>query len=219
MPAYAATAPAFAERRRHPRALILIIAGHAALIAAVMSAKMDLPETLGRTITEVELIEPEKLPPEQPPPPEPVRQANQSRVDVADPIVPLPPVPGPILDPIPMPVPNPGPIGPSLDPQPRPDPVAPVRTGPRFATPYSALKPPYPAGKLEREEEAVLRLRLAIDERGRVTAVDPVGSADPVFLAAARRHLIARWRYRPATEDGRAVASSTVITLRFELEG
>jgi protein TonB len=50
-----------------------------------------------------------------------------------------------------------------------------------------------------------------------VTGVEAVGAADPVFLAAARRHLIAHWRYRPATEDGRPVATSTVITLRFEL--
>ena len=50
-----------------------------------------------------------------------------------------------------------------------------------------------------------------------MTSVEPVGSADPAFLEAARRHILARWRYRPATEDGRAVASSTVVSLRFEL--
>jgi protein TonB len=80
------------------------------------------------------------------------------------------------------------------------------------------LRPPYPDDKRRLEEEAVLRLRLAIDERGRVVAVEPVGSADRSFLEAARRHLIAHWRYKPATDDGRAVRSSTVITLRFELE-
>ena len=68
------------------------------------------------------------------------------------------------------------------------------------------------------DEEASLRLRLSIDARGRVVAVEPVGSADRAFLAAARRHLLAHWRYQPATEDGRAVASTTVITLRFELD-
>jgi protein TonB len=52
-----------------------------------------------------------------------------------------------------------------------------------------------------------------------VTGVEAVGPADPVFLAAARRHLLAHWRYRPATEDGRAVATSTLVTLRFELAG
>lgn len=64
----------------------------------------------------------------------------------------------------------------------------------------------------------MLKLRLTIDERGRVIAVDPVGSADRSFFQAARKHLMASWRYKPATEDGRPVASSTVITLRFELE-
>ena len=69
------------------------------------------------------------------------------------------------------------------------------------------------------EEEAVLRLKLTIDERGRVIAVEPLGRADRAFLDSARRHLIAHWRYRPATEDGRAVSSSAVITLRFQLDG
>jgi protein TonB len=81
------------------------------------------------------------------------------------------------------------------------------------------LKPPYPEAKLLTGEEAVLTLRVSIDESGRVIAVDPVGRADPVFLAAARRHLLAHWRYRPAIKDGRPVASTTVITLRFELDG
>jgi protein TonB len=96
--------------------------------------------------------------------------------------------------------------------------VEPAPTGPRFATPAGAVKPPYPASKLQSEEEASLRLRLAIDERGRVTSVEPVGRADRAFLEAARRHILARWRYQPATEGGRPVASSTVVTLRFELD-
>jgi protein TonB len=40
-----------------------------------------------------------------------------------------------------------------------------------------------------------------------------------VFLGAARRHLLAHWRYKPAMQDGRAVATSIVITLRFQLDG
>jgi protein TonB len=49
--------------------------------------------------------------------------------------------------------------------------------------------------------------------------VEPIGRADRVFVDAARRHLIAHWRYSPATEDGRAVASTKTITLRFQLDG
>jgi protein TonB len=97
--------------------------------------------------------------------------------------------------------------------------MPPVRTGPRFLTREADVKPPYPPSKLREGEEAVLKLKLSIDERGRVISVEPVGAADPVFLAAARKHVMARWRYQPATEDGRPVATTTTITLHFELDG
>ena len=80
------------------------------------------------------------------------------------------------------------------------------------------MRPPYPTDKLRLEEEATLKLKLTIDARGRVTAVEPVGAADPSFLAAARRHIIRAWRYKPATEDGRAVSTTLVVTLRFVLD-
>jgi protein TonB len=109
--------------------------------------------------------------------------------------------------------------GPSVDPPPRVDPAPAVRAGPKLLTPPSELKPPYPQAKLLAEEEATLKLRLTIDERGRVIAVEPIGRADPAFLEAARRHLIAHWRYKPASEGGRALSSTEVITLRFQLDG
>ena len=95
----------------------------------------------------------------------------------------------------------------------------PIHHDPRLLTPASELKPPYPPSKILSEEEAVLTLRLTIDPNGRVIAVEPVGRADREFLEAARRHLMAHWRYSPATDDGRAIASSTVITLHFQLDG
>ncbi|WP_310468140.1 energy transducer TonB [Sphingomonas sp.] len=213
MPVYARTA-AYSGARRHPRALLLIVAAHAALLAAVMSAKMDLPQRVGR-ITEVILIpEPLPPPPDVPQPkPEPQRPSS---IETVPSVIPVPQPDRPLVDPTPLPIPPRDNIAPMPQPEPLPLPN-PVRIGPRFATPASALRPPYPDSKRRLEEEAVLRLKLTIDPRGRVVAVDPVGAADPVFLAAARKHLLARWRYQPATEGGRAVASSTVITLRFEL--
>jgi len=94
----------------------------------------------------------------------------------------------------------------------------PVKVAARWATSESALKPPYPLDKIRSEEEATLRLKLTIDPRGRVIVVDPVGAADPSFLEAARRHILKAWRYKPATEDGVAVPSTTVISLSFRLE-
>lgn len=217
MLAYASERRRRFQRRNSPPVMLAIVVGHIAVIAVVMSAKMAIDSRTPFEPTEVELIE-------TPPPPEETRPeipARPSQPALDRPLVIVPvPQPGPAiaLDPVPEPV---GPIaGPAIDPTPPvPQPIpAILRTGPRFATPPELVRPPYPLSKIDSEEEAVLRLKLSIDARGRVVAVDPIGVADPAFLASARRHLLAQWRYRPATEDGRAIASSTTITLRFELD-
>jgi protein TonB len=221
MLAYAANAPRHAERRSSPNALLAVIAVHVAVIAAVMSAKMDLPQRIFHpptTLINVPL--PTDPPPVSRPHARPTPQPRPHGIDRTT----------PIAEPTPSQDPGPGPA--SLDPGAitgvgavvMPHAVDPPRLpsgklAPQLLTPPSELKPPYPHEKLLSEEEALLKLRLTIDERGRVIAVEPIGRADPVFLNAARRYLLAHWLYRPASEDGRTVASSTVITLRFTLEG
>lgn len=218
-------------RRLSPTALTLILAGHAVALGLLINAKMDVstpPKQKPTEWVDVPLPtvppEPEPKPLEQTPAPSP--PAPNSFIDRPPPTVALPSL-GPAVEmgpPIASNVPD---IGPALetplrpailDPVPQP-PAEPVRVAARALTPPDLLRPPYPDSKRRSEEEAVLRLRLTIDNRGRVTAVEPVGAADPAFLAAARSHLQRHWRYRPATEDGRAVASTLTITLRFELEG
>ncbi|HEX6740593.1 MAG TPA: energy transducer TonB [Sphingomicrobium sp.] len=221
MLAYAATRPTPVERRPYPNAMLVIIAVHGAVIAAVMSAKMDLPRVIRNVPIDVFTVKPPKSDP--PPPatpttnrPQPTNTITYTRPDPFVP-VPLPPEPGvPTAGPA-----NPGPIGPVAVNLPviRPAVHNPIKLGPTLLTAGDDLKPPYPSSKLLTEEEAVLTLRLTIDERGRVVAVEPVGKTDPVFLAAARRHLLAHWRYKPASEDGQAIGSSAVITLRFQLDG
>lgn len=224
MPVYAST-PAFADRRRHPFLIGAIVAGHVAVIAAVMAAKMEIVPKFIAPPTEVINV-PLPPPPKPPEPADPV-EPTEPRASAPAPVPPIVPIPqpdAPAIQPLPIPIdPLPGPIGNAIDPAPQPIPkplpkADPVKTGPRFATSSNDVRPPYPESKRRQEEEASLRLRLTIDERGRVTGVEPVGRADPVFLEAARRHILARWRYQPATEDGRSVRSSTVVTLRFELD-
>jgi protein TonB len=220
MLAYAARRPV-AERGPAPNVMLAIIALHVAVIAAVMSAKMDLPQRIVRAPLIVDFIHEDDPPPVREVSPE-IPQSQRSTLDPAPRVVPLAPVDGPSIDPVPA-LPD---IGTLVGPDPTsrivPDAVpvpAPVRLAARLTTPASELKPRYPPAKLASGEEALLRLRLTIDERGRVAAVEAIGRADRAFVDAARRHLIAHWRYRPATEDGRAVASTMVITLRFQLEG
>ena len=129
---------------------------------------------------------------------------------------------GPISDPITIgdTVINPGPIvGPTITPDPLPHPTVVARSDAQLLTPAWDLKPPYPISKIASEEEAVLRLRLTIDERGRVVAVEPLDRVDRAFLDSARRHLLSHWRYRPAMENGHAVGTTIVVRLRFTLDG
>ena len=218
-----------ARRRVSPATLGLILGGHAVALALLITAKMDV--TILPRAPDTKTYDVLPPPPPEPAPPPPQRQQRQAE---------LPPPPDSFIERTPpvIPLPQPGPtfdIGPSanqvvpdigplldtpLEPPAKADPIPlpPVRVAARAATPADLLRPPYPDSKRRSEEEAVLRLRLSIDERGRVTGVEPVGSADPAFLAAARSHLTRHWRYKPATEDGKAVASTLTITLRFELE-
>ena len=206
-------------RSESPKTLAFIVAGHAILLGALFMARTEIERVISDP-PDVTFIDTLKPPP--PPPIDDVRptKPTTSTVDQFPPIVPpvdrqttldlgpktvdITPYVGPLVAPPYIP-----PVGPKADP---------VRLAPRFITPDSLLRPPYPLSKLRSEEEASLRLRLAIDPRGRVVAVDPVGAADPDFLAAARRHILKSWRYKAATEDGAAVASSVVITLKFQLD-
>jgi protein TonB len=181
---------------------------------------MDLPTRMldgPITLIPIRPIDPPP-PPDRPRPP--TEHSHVPTVTQPQPNVPLPPIDTVPVDPRPtILIVDPGP-GPSVDPPPvpRPTPV-PSSIAARLLTSGDALKPSYPQAKLLAEEEATLKLRLTIDERGRVTAVEPVGRADPAFVEAARRHLLAHWRYQPASEGGRAIPSTTVITLRFQLDG
>ena len=218
---YAASRRQIASRPSSPNAMLAIISVHVALLAVVMSAKMDLPARIYKP--PIKVID-------FPVPPDPPPQPRPSQHEIAHPM----PMPAPQpLPPLPLP-PNdgltatPGPAGTSpiagggasiVSGATNPIRLLPVRHDPRLLTPFSELRPPYPASKLASEEEAVLTLRLTIDESGRVVAVDSLGRADRVFVEAARRYMMAHWRYAPATEDGRAVSSSLTVTLKFMLDG
>jgi len=199
--------------------MLIVVAAHIAALAAVMSAKMDLPKRFASTPTIVDFLPAEPQPAERDRPTEPTQGAVEPKLAPVPQVVPTPPAgvdiagASPVLPDIrdligPRPVP-------AIDPAPRP---APVNVAAQLLTPAEGLKPPYPQSKLLSEEEAVLKLRLTIGADGRVTAVEPAARADPAFLDAARRHILAHWRYRPASEGGRAVGSSVVVTLRFQLD-
>lgn len=220
MLAYPATRPVPVGRSSSPNSMLAIVAAHIAAIAALMSARMDLPTSPPKTPLTVDFIKPDPVPPETPVDRPRQEVAGPDRaLSVPDPLVSVPDQPDVI--PVPDPLPPLDRIVPDLNTSTRPpgDAAKPIAATPAvLLTGVAELKPPYPASKLASGEEADLKLRLTIDERGRVTSVEPLGRADSAFLSAARRHIIGHWRYRPATSDGRGVATSLVITLRFRLD-
>ena len=214
---YASPSPV-AARGFSPTSIALILGGHAALLALVVSAKTELiPRTIFDPIKVITIADP--APP--PPPGEPHRTTSPARHETTSHAVPVHEIvmlndlgdPGPIkLDTGPYP----GGGETILEPPPKPHVV--LHRPAVLATPESQLRPPYPLSKQRLGEEASLALRLTIAPDGRVTAADPVGRVDPEFLAAARRHILAHWRYRPATDDGSAVGSLIIVTLSFRLD-
>lgn len=223
MLAYAASRPRIGVRQSSPNTLLFIILGHIVLLAVAMSVKEALPPLIDHkpiTVIPVSIDKPPPpIPTETPQPKHPVtattpRETHQQQqvATVPDPFVPFGGASGggtiPGTGEVPLP---------PLPPLP-PAPPAGISRGATLLTSPAELKPPYPQSKLIAEEEATLKLRLTIDEQGHVVAVDPVGRADPVFLASARRHLMAHWRYKPAMKEGQAIPTSIVISLRFELD-
>ncbi len=216
-----AYAPRPTGRAGSPRTLLLVAAGHTIALALVLTARSDYIEDKIFAPTDVIFV-PTKPPPPPPFDPAEPRDPVRSNIDTPPEIIPTPPLPSdrvtadpPLtsFDPV---------IGNAVEPQPSvlPDPPKPVivRRAARFITPADQVRPPYPVAKQRLEEEARLRLSLGIDARGRVTSVAAVGAADPIFLEAARRHILRHWRYQPASEGGEPIASSIVVTLTFRLE-
>lgn len=218
-----AYAPRSTTRSGSPRTLILVAAGHAVALALALTARSQFAEQDAPANTDVIFV-PTKPPPPLPPAADPAPPRDHQRWVIDTPPVIIPtrlPNPLPLADGPPVTSTDPI-VGNAVDSGPilLPDPPRPVlvRKAARFATPADLVRPPYPRAKQQSEESASLRLALAIDARGRVTAVTPVGPADPVFLDAARRHILRHWRYQPAMEGDAAIASSVTITLKFELE-
>ena len=224
------------QRTARPLSLSAVVLLHGAAIAGVLLIKG--PEW-SRTTAEPTIVidvPVDKPPPPNPPPPLEKMIPNVptiSRLDVPPRVIPTPvpsiPVSGErtILPSGPV-------IGDSVRPPTgtgsRPEPLvtvpprAPIRPpvrvdaqfDPRFA---GALQPPYPAAEQRSEREGEVRVRVTISPEGRVAAVRRVSATSDAFWRVTERQALSRWRFKPATVDGRPVESSKVLSVRFRLPG
>lgn len=224
--------------RRHPAVLTAIVGGHAALLAALVLIKMDLPAKFDPGPMTVEHI-PLPTPPEVPPPPDrkPVREARSiSLVTTVRPVIQTP-APGPIISPVPtepiqfiqappteiLPVVIPIPALPLPEPAVVPEPPAP-RLRPVALTPRGnpgtwVTNDDYPSAALNSEEQGRTRFTLTVAADGRPSACAITGSSGSATLdQAACRLLMKRARFTPGKDaDGQATGGTWTKSFLWQI--
>lgn len=210
-------------RKLSPTGLAVVITMHAAALGALAFLKG--PEILERIKPTIIFDVPVAPDPEPEPQPEP------PRVDTRPPPRPAP------LDRLDSPIERPadGPVIADRPPQPwppvddvAPDPLPPARVEPpaepiRIAAVvdprYSGeLQPPYPPSEERAQRGGTVRVRVTIGTDGRVKAIERLSATSEAFWLATERHARARWRFRPATLDGRPVESTKTMNVYFRIE-
>lgn len=220
----------YAAQRRRPGVMVAILGGHAAVLAAVMLIKMDVPIPFVDEPTVIIDLPLDEPPPDVPPPPDPSPRPQprvDQRVDMPPPLVPVP-VPGPNLAPPTSDPPNfsdapPGPTItlPPAPPMPMPPPPAPIPEPPEPPAPRAkpvALAPrgnpsswvtndDYPPSALTAEEQGRTRFVVLADASGRPTDCTVTGSSGSSALdRAACKLLMKRARFKPGADaDGVSV--------------
>jgi protein TonB len=207
------------QQRLSPTGLGVVVALHVAALGAVALVKgpqfiRELPVR-----TEVFWVKPEVIPPPDTPPP--VVEVQQPRPTVLD--RPQQVVQTKAQDSVTYAEPYrpPEPIelasGTGTGVADIPDVRVPVRVGAEF-DPRTIIQPPYPPTEQRAQREGNVRVRVTIGADGRVTAVERLSATSDAFWRATERYALARWRFRPATEDGRPVVSTKVLNLHFQIE-
>ena len=215
------TATGYYEQKSiRPGGMALVIALHAAAFAGLVLVKTDIIRTSDPIIDTYDVRIPP--PPEETPPPRPQPPRQQSVLDAPQRIVQTPTDQGPVVT-----EPRVPPLPPYSPPAQEtvladltPDlPRLPVRIeaqiDPRFA---GELQPPYPAAEQASQRDGTVRVRVTIGADGRVKAIARLSATSDAFWRATERHALAHWRFRPATEDGRAVEATKVMNVIFRIE-
>jgi protein TonB len=214
----------YEQRSFSPTGLGVVIALHAAALGALALAKPAVFVDAVRGPLRIIEIDVPDDPPPVPPPPTPQVESTMpqvTRIDTPATVVDLPFERPVVTSPPAPPPPLPGPAGTAVSGTGAAVPELPpmridAEFDPRFA---DMIQPPYPPSEERAQREGSVRLRVTIGADGRVKAVERLSATSDAFWRAAERHALARWRFRPATVDGRAVESRKVLSLHFRLEG
>lgn len=200
------------SKRTNKTGLTIVIAGHAAVLAALALAPPEAIQRITYLPTIVDSIEDTQPPPKDPLPPPPQTQRETAQPTQVDPIVkagdPITPI-----DLTPMP---PKPLPPIVPQIPAAEPVIlPATVDPSA---MARFQPDYPSELVRAELEGTATVRVLIGADGKVKAVEMVSATHPGFFDATRRQALRYWKFRPVTKDGVATESWRTMTVRFALK-
>ena len=126
------------------------------------------------------------------------------------------PVPPPVAVPPPTNVPAQGPVADGS--QQNALPASALAPG-RVPVAISKPAPSYPSDALRNGETGKVVVRIEVGADGEPTAVSVVSRSGSRSLDRAAMQAAKRWRFRPAQENGRAVASAVEVPMAFALDG
>jgi protein TonB len=187
--------------------IIFVAALHVGLIYALATGLTANFAKYVPPVLEAHIVEqPQKPPPQQPPPPEVKLQQPPPIATVPPPDIAIkaPPVASPIT---------------VVQAPPRqPAPPAPIASTPVQSVGSTHTIPPYPPLARRLNHEGVVLLKITISVTGAVSDVRIMQSSGHDELdKAAQDWVKSHWRYRPATQGGHPVASTTEARVRFNL--
>jgi len=84
-------------------------------------------------------------------------------------------------------------------------------------TPMVQIKPVYPSRATRMRQEGYVKAELNVDVTGRVISVKIVKSIPEGVFDKSAIKALKRWRFRPKTVEGKAMAQIGVITLNYKL--
>ncbi|MEO9599243.1 TonB family protein [Parasphingorhabdus sp.] len=79
------------------------------------------------------------------------------------------------------------------------------------------FQPAYPSGQLRMEREGEVSVRVLVGTDGRVKQIELIDSPHLDFWHATRKQALRKWRFLPATKDGRPFESWMMLKVRFEI--
>lgn len=223
--------------RCHPAVLTAIVGGHAALLAALVLIKMEMPIPFKSDpifVKHIPLVKPPEVPPPPADPAPPREPQAMSQVTTVPPLVPTPQTPS-LVSPVPsepirivLAPPGPETILPVVIPipplpVPEPDPPAPrarpVALAPRGNPATWVTNDDYPSAALRNEERGRTRFALSVAPDGRPTACAITGSSGSATLdQAACRLLMKRARFAPGKDaDGRATGGTWTKSFLWQI--